>query len=232
MNIKGLQKVTLLDYPGKVACTIFTYGCNFRCPFCQNSELVLSEYAGDYINEEEIFAYLKKRQGLLDGVCISGGEPTLQPDLERFITKIKGMDYRVKLDTNGYRPSVIQNLIDKSLIDYIAMDIKSSPRRYEFVCGVEGINFETINESINLIRSSGIEHEFRTTIVNELHSKEDFESIGRLLVGEKKYFLQMFTDSGEILCSGLTAPSEESMHEYLYEVRKFIPEARLRGIEE
>lgn len=232
MYIKGLQKVTLLDYPGKVACTVFTYGCNFRCPFCQNSELVLSDYAGDYINEEEIFAYLKKRQNLLDGVCISGGEPTLQTDLEEFITKIKALNYRVKLDTNGYKPSVIRNLIDKSLIDYIAMDIKSSPQRYGEVSGVKGIDFNTINESIHLIRSSGIEHEFRTTVVNELHSTEDFESIGQLLSGEKRYFLQMFTDSGEILCSGLTAPSEENMHEYLYAVRKFIPEAQLRGIEE
>lgn len=232
MYIKGLQKVTLLDYPGKVACTIFTYGCNFRCPFCQNSELVLSKYAGDYISEKEVYAYLKKRQGLLDGVCISGGEPTLQVDLEEFIIRIKNMNYRVKLDTNGYRPEIMKKLIDKSLIDYIAMDIKTSPDRYEVVSGIKGINFDTINESIKIIRSSDIEHEFRTTVVNELHSVEDFKLIGQLLAGEKRYFLQMFTDSGEILCSGLTAPSEESMHEYLYEVRKFIPDAHLRGIDE
>lgn len=232
MIIKGLQKLTLLDYPGKTACTIFTGGCNFRCPFCHNAELVLAPGSVESISESDLFSFLKKRASLLDGVCITGGEPTLQSGLIEFIEKLKGFGYAVKLDTNGYEPDKLKQVIDNGMVDYIAMDIKSSPKNYALVSGIENLDFSKIECSVELIRTCGIDHEFRTTVVKQLHSRQDFVEIGRWLKGEKRYFLQQFVDSDAVLCNGMSAPSPEEMHEYLLAVQEFIPTAELRGISE
>lgn len=229
MEIKGLQKVTLLDYPGKVACTVFTGGCNFRCPFCQNSELIPFGGVADGIPEEEIFSYLKKRKHLLDGICISGGEPLLQSGLTEFIQRCRELGYLVKLDTNGYEYGRLKRLIDDGLLDYVAMDIKSSPSRYAEVSGVPGLSMDSILQSVELLRSGAVEHEFRTTVVNELHSLEDFIKIGQWLCGEEKYFLQKFVDSDMVLNRELTASSDENMAQYLAAVQRHIPNAELRG---
>lgn len=232
MLIKGIQKLTLLDYPGKTACTLFTGGCNFRCPFCHNSELVLAPNDVESIPEDEVYAFLKKRRSLLDGVCITGGEPTLQSDLIEFIEKLKSFGYAVKLDTNGYEPEKLKKIMDSGMVDYIAMDIKSSPRNYARIAGIKELDFSRIERSVKLISNSSIEHEFRTTVVNQLHSKQDFIEIGRWLKGEERYFLQQFVNSGSVICGGMSAASEADMHEFLIAVREFIPNAQLRGMNE
>lgn len=230
MEIKGIQKVTLLDYPGKVACTVFTGGCNFRCPFCQNSDLVISPALTPTIAGEEIFGFLRKRRGLLDAICISGGEPLLQPDITEFIMRCREMGYLVKLDTNGSFPDLLQRLIDAKLLNYIAMDIKTAPERYSVLTGVRNIDIGPVLASVDIIRNSGVEHEFRTTVVNELHSPADFERIGQWLKGEERYFLQLFVDSGALIGTGFSPASEGKMREYLSIVQKYIPTAKLRGI--
>lgn len=228
MIIKGIQKVTLLDFPGRVACTVFTGGCNFRCPFCQNSELVIGSASIPSISVEDVFDLLKKRRGLLDGICISGGEPLLQSDIESFIDECHNLGYLVKLDTNGYEYERLAALISNGKLDYVAMDIKSSPERYGVLAGMPDFNIEPILKSVELLKACGIEHEFRTTVVHELHSADDFEYIGRWLKGEKHYFLQKFVDSGEILQPNLSAPSDETMNEYLRIVQRYIPDAEKR----
>ena len=227
MIIKGIQKLTLLDFPGRVGCTIFTAGCNFRCPFCHNASLVLGN-EGEVIGEEEIFSFLEARRGRLSGVCISGGEPTLQPDLIPFIRRVREMGYAVKLDTNGYRPEVIEQLIAEGLIDYFAMDIKTSRERYSAVAGVE-IDVAKIEKSAALIMSSGIEYEFRTTVVKELHFAEDFTNIGNWLSGAEKYFLQGFIDSGDCISGGLNGYDKNGLEELLKLLNVKIPSAKIRG---
>lgn len=226
MHIAGLQKMTLLDFPNRVAATVFLPGCNFRCPFCHNSPLLRG--IGE-LSEDSFFAYLKKRQGLLDGVAITGGEPLLQPDLGEFMEKIKALGFAVKLDTNGSQPQYLEKLLQKGLIDYIAMDIKNSPEKYEQTAGAVGI-LPQVQESVNLIRSSGVDHEFRTTVVAELHTQSDFHAIGQWLRGAKAYFLQCFEDSGDILCPGLHAPEKSDLENYLAIAGSYIPNAHLRGI--
>ncbi len=228
MKISGLQKLTLLDYPGKMACTVFTYGCNFRCPFCHNALLVTEENS-DNISEDEFFAFLKKRQGILDGVCISGGEPTLQKDLAEFIGKIKAMGYAVKLDTNGSQPQVLRKLISENLLDYVAMDIKNSPAKYSLTCSCE-VNMADIKESVSLIIGSGIEHEFRTTTVRELHSAEDFAQIADWLEGNSRYFLQHFEDSGNLIGDNLSALSKDEMTAFAESMRSKLPNVAIRGV--
>ena len=181
MVIHGFQKLTLLDYPGKVACTLFSGGCNFRCPFCQNGNLVQHPEWEPVIPEEEIFAVLEKRRGVLDGVCVTGGEPTLDPDLERFVTKIKELGYLVKLDTNGYRPEILKKLVEEKKIDYVAMDIKNAPSRYGETAGVKKIDVMRINESVEFLKSGVVDYEFRTTLCKELHGREEIEAIGKWL---------------------------------------------------
>ncbi len=228
MKISGLQKLTLLDYPGRMACTVFTYGCNFRCPFCHNALLVTEENS-DNISEDEFFAFLKKRQGILDGVCISGGEPTLQKDLAEFIGKIKDMGYAVKLDTNGSNPHILKKLIEENLIDYVAMDIKNSPEKYNMTSGCE-IDIDLIKESVSVIKRSGIDHEFRTTTVKEFHSAEDFVSISHWLEGESKYYIQHFEDSGNLIGDNLSPLTKEEMSAYAEIVREMLPGVALRGV--
>lgn len=231
MIIKGLQKLTLLDFPGRIACTVFTYGCNFRCPFCHNASLVVADrYADGEYTEEEIFDFLEKRRGRLQGVCVSGGEPTLMPDLADFIRRIKSMGYAVKLDTNGYRPEVLKALIDEGLIDYVAMDIKSSREDYGRAIGLADADVSRVERSLNILKEGSVPYELRTTVVKELHTASELEDIGRWLAGEKKYFLQSFIDSGDVIGEGYSAYSPEQMRELLAVVRQWVPSAELRGI--
>lgn len=229
MIIKGLQKLTLLDYPEKTACTVFTGGCNFRCPFCHNASLV-TKLNSDEISEHDFFNFLNKRRNILQGVCITGGEPTLMPDLKDFIIKIKSMGYLIKLDSNGYRPDVLKELIENNLIDYIAMDIKNCESKYSLTTGIADIDMNIIKESIHLIMNCGIDYEFRTTIVKELHSPSDIEEIGNLIKNAKKYFLQSFIDSGDLISTGYSSYNNAEM-ELLLDIakQKVTKYAYLRG---
>ncbi len=230
MQIHGFNKTTLLDYPGIVGCTVFTGFCNFRCPYCQNADLVLSPDSQPVIPEEEIFAHLRKRKGITKGICISGGEPTLQPDLENFILKCRETGLLVKLDTNGYRPEVLKGLLEKELLDYVAMDIKAPLSSYEKVAGVK-LDTGKIKESVELIKKSGIEYEFRTTVVRELHGKEDFLQIGELLKGARKYFLQGYVDSERVIRPGFTSYSYGEMCAFRDLLNEYIEYVEVRGVE-
>lgn len=231
MNICGYQKTTLLDYPGHVAATIFTGGCNFRCPFCHNSDLVVNSTMSPCISQEEIFSFLKKRKNVLSGICITGGEPTLQTNLSEFIKKVRSLGYKIKLDTNGYRPDVISSLLEDNLLDYIAMDIKAGLSNYAKVSGIPNLDTSKIKESISIIENSGIDYEFRTTVVKELHSQEDFLEISEMLSSSSPYFIQSFKDSGNILTPGLSSCDTETLNQYLAIVKNKLPFSSLRGIE-
>ena len=228
MKISGLQKLTLLDYPGKMACTVFTYGCNFRCGFCHNALLVTEENS-DNISEDEFFSFLKKRQGILDGVCISGGEPTLQKDLCDFIKKVKALGYAVKLDTNGTNPELLKTLLEENLLDYVAMDIKNSPEKYNLTCGCE-VDISAVKESVSLLKGSNIDYEFRTTTVREYHSAEDFKAIAQWLRGDSRYFLQHFEDSGNLIGDNLSPFSKEEMLSFADAIKGLLPNVDIRGV--
>lgn len=230
MVIQGLQKLTLLDYPGKVACTIFTAGCNFRCPFCHNASLVIETYKNKNIPEEEIFAFLKKRQGILDGVCVTGGEPLIQPGIEDFLFRIKELGFAVKLDTNGSFPDKLKQIVEAGLVDYVAMDIKNSPESYGKTIGIEKYDMKNIERSVEFLLSDVVSYEFRTTVVREFHQKSDFESIAKWIAGAKHYYLQQFVDSGDLIQKGLRAYNKDIMEQALEIVKKGVPTAELRGI--
>ena len=230
MRIQGLQKLTLLDYPEHTACTVFTAGCNFRCPFCHNASLVVDIPKEAQISEEEFFAFLQKRIGIIDGVCVSGGEPLLQPDIEQFIRKIKDMGFAVKLDTNGSFPDKLIHLVEQGLVDYVAMDIKNSPDTYVFTAGTETLDIVSVKKSVAYLKEGHVPHEFRTTVVKHYHSKESLEEIGKWLEGTEKYFLQNFVDSGDLIGKNTRGCSEEEMKEFLMTVKKYIPSANLRGM--
>ena len=234
MIISGLQKMTLLDYPGKVACTIFTQGCNFRCPFCHNSGLLGSE-GPDTIPEETLLAFLKKRVGLLDAVCFTGGEPTLSAGLAELIARIKELGYLVKLDTNGTRPQVVKALVEARLIDYVAMDIKNSPARYAETVGLPGTDMAPIEESIRILSSGAVDYEFRTTVADELHSEASMREMGQWLASlvpgnkVKRLFLQRFVDRDSVLFAGLSAPDEEKMAKFIECLEPFAEYIAVRG---
>lgn len=236
MKISGLQKMTLLDYPGKVACTVFLQGCNFRCPFCHNSDL-LGGTGPEQIGIEELLAFLKKRVGLLDGVCITGGEPTLQNDLEDLIRAIKDLGYLVKLDTNGTRPQVVKALAEKKLIDYVAMDIKNGPNRYADTAGAPHMDLAAIEETMRYLLSGTLDYEFRTTVVAELHDAQSMESIGiwlRKLSPDKKakrLFLQSYVDRDSVLMGGLSAHSKEKMRQFKDILTPYADMVALRGVD-
>lgn len=232
MNIQGLQKLTLLDYPEKVACTIFMAGCNFRCPFCHNASLVTRVDGGNNIPEEEVFTFLKKRQGVLDGVCITGGEPLLQKDIQTFMEKVKGLGYLVKLDTNGSNYECLKQLVEAGLVDYVAMDIKNSFEKYGETIGLEGYSMDDISKSVDFLMSGTVSYEFRTTVVREFHKREDIGAIGRWLKGTSHYYLQGFEDSGDLICPGLRGYTADIMKQALELIRKTIPNAELRGVEQ
>lgn len=231
MDISGLQKLTLLDYPGKLACTIFTRGCNFTCPYCHNSSLVLNdENSANLIPTEEILSFLKDRYGKIDGVCITGGEPLLQKDLKNFIKEVKAIGYKVKLDTNGYLPEKLKSLIDENLIDYIAMDIKNSFAKYSRTVGKVNIDIDRIERSIEIIKSSGIDYEFRTTAIKEYLELKDFKEIAQRIRGSKRYFIQNFIDSGSVIKSGLHGFSKRELMEFKKEIDSVGVECELRGV--
>lgn len=230
MHISGIQKLTLLDYPGKLACTIFTDGCNFRCPFCHNASLVLPDREKQRIDGNELLSFLKKRQGILEGVAVTGGEPTLQPDLEDFLAKVKALGYKIKLDTNGTRPDVLLRIIENGLADMIAMDIKNSPEGYSAATGC-AVDMQSLERSKELLLLGKTEYEFRTTVVRGIHTKESLMSAAKWIKGAERYYLQQFKDSGDlILPEGLSAFDENEMHELCEAVREIIPTAELRGV--
>ncbi len=229
MKISGFQKMTLLDFPGKVACTIFSFGCNLRCPFCHNASLVLGGNSDSY-TEEEILSYLDKRRALLDGVCITGGEPLLQPDIADFIKKIKALGYSVKLDTNGCFPEKLKSLVNDGLVDYVAMDIKNCLAKYEKTVGIKDFDTSAIKESIEFLVSGKVDFEFRTTVVRELHTTEDIKVLSKEIKGAKKYYLQSFVDSGDLIGENLSAHSKEILEEMKSEAEKTIDIVEIRGI--
>ena len=228
MFISGIQKMTLLDYPGKCACTVFLAGCNLRCPFCHNAGLVLTNPV-PVMNEEAFFAFLKKRKGLLDGVCITGGEPTLRKDLPDFIRKIKEIGYLVKLDTNGSNPEMLNALLEENLLDYVAMDIKNCPDRYAATCGGPDI-LPHVEECLKILRSSSVEFELRTTLCRPFHDEQTIKAIGKWLSDTEHYYLQSFVDSGDLVGSGISGFTKEEMEVLRQAVLPYIPSTRLRGI--
>ena len=230
MKIHGLQKMTLLDFPGRVACTVFLGGCDFRCPFCHNFELVDGS-APPVMDEEELISFLKKRGGLLDGVAVTGGEPCLRPDLPDLLRRIKGLGFPVKLDTNGTHPALLSALLEEGLANYVAMDIKNSPEKYARTVGLETLDLTPVRESVKLLMDAAPDYELRTTVVDELHEATDFEAIGAWIRGAKHYFLQAFTDRESVPYGNLHAPSAEKMREYARIMREFVPDTRLRGVD-
>jgi pyruvate formate lyase activating enzyme len=228
MLISGIQKLTLLDYPGKCACTVFLTGCNLRCPFCHNASLVTG-HAPAAMEGDEFFAFLKKRRGLLDGVCVTGGEPTLRKDLPDFLRKIKEAGYLIKLDTNGTNPHMLRQLIEDDLLDYVAMDIKSSPERYTATCG--GIDvLDSVRESAALLMEGRVDYEFRTTCCKPFQDVTAMEAIGKWLKGAKQYYLQSFVDSGNLVGTGVSEFNKEDMEALRQAVLPYIPNTRIRGI--
>lgn len=230
MIIHGLNRLTLLDYPGHTGATLFLGGCNFRCPFCQNGGLVLSPGLEPQIPEEEVLSFLQKRQGILEGVCISGGEPTLHADLPSLAEKLKALGYLVKLDTNGTHPHMIRRLHQDGLIDYVAMDIKSSPDGYAKTAGITP-PMDAIEESAAYLMKSGIDYEFRTTVVSELHCEEDFIRIGEWLANAKAYYLQAYQDSAGVLTPGLHGCTHPQMERFRELLSKRISHVEIRGMD-
>ena len=230
MKICGFNKTTLLDYPGRVACTIFLGGCNFRCPFCQNGALVVEPDTQPEYSREEILSFLKKRKGILDGVCVSGGEPTLSAELPDFLHEIKNLGYDIKLDTNGSRPSVVKNLAADGLIDKVAMDIKACPSNYHVLTGVAA-DLDAIRETAMWLLKGDLDYEFRTTVVRELHTEKDFLEISQWLHGAKAYYLQAYRDSDGVLIPGFSACSEEEMKNYRDILSQTIPVVEIRGMD-
>ena len=231
MRISGLQKLTLLDFPNLVACTLFLPGCQFKCPFCQNASLVTDLVNVPKISEEEVLTFLKSRKGIIDGVCVTGGEPTLQSDLKDFIRKIKDIGFKVKLDTNGYNPKILKELIDHSLLDYVAMDIKNSLEKYPLTCGVKALKIENILSSIQILKENKVPYEFRTTVIKEFHESSDFVSIAKLIRGVKTYYLQEYRDSDTCIQRGFHSYSLEEMMQFVRLLEKEGIKAELRGIE-
>ena len=236
--------MTLLDFPGHVACTVFLGGCDLRCPYCHNYELATGK-APAVMEEDELFSFLAKRTGLLDGVAITGGEPCLHQNLPDLMERIRGMGFAVKLDTNGTHPDMLREVLARGLADYVAMDIKNSPGKYALTTGTDrgteadrerAVNAEPafvgrIRESVRLLMDGGTDYEFRTTVVNELHETEDFEEIGRWIKGAKRYFLQCFADRDTVPYAGLSAPSKAKLEACAAIARRYIEDVQIRGID-
>ncbi len=231
MQLGGLQKLTLLDYPGHIACTVFTSGCNFRCPFCHNASLVLPEQFGPALDPEEFFSFLEKRKGILDGVAITGGEPLLHKDMPAFLARIKALGFGVKLDTNGSFPDALDSLIRENLVDRVAMDIKNSPSLYGETAGLPGMDLSAIDRSRALLLEGRVEYEFRTTVVAPLHTEESLKEAAEWIRGAKEYYLQQYKNPGSVLHDeGLRPYDEAQMHALADAVRPIVPTVQLRGI--
>lgn len=230
MKLHGLQKMTLLDFPGHVSCTVFLGGCDFRCPFCHNFELI-DGTARPVMDDDELIKFLESRTALLDGVAITGGEPCLHKDLIPLIKRIRNVGYKVKLDTNGYHPEVLKEILELNLVEYVAMDIKNSEEKYAITCGIDEINLDLIKESISILMNGDTDYEFRTTVIKEFHEADDFEKIGQMIKGAKRYFLQRFTDRDSVPYGNLSAPSFDEMKHFAEISRCFVPDTQLRGVE-
>ena len=230
MRIDGLQKMTLLDFPGKVACTVFTGGCNFRCPFCHNALLVTKLPEKPDYSEDEILSFLEKRTGLLDGVAITGGEPLLNPDIADFIRKIRSMGYAVKLDTNGSFPERLKAIVGEGLVDYVAMDIKNRKEKYAETIGLKNLDLSKIEESVEFLKTGAVDYEFRTTVVEQFHTVEDIRAAAEWISGAKRYFLQNFVDSGELICEKVSGVDKETMLKMKSAAADFVPQTEIRGI--
>lgn len=230
MNFSGFQKLTLLDFPGHVACTLFTKGCNYRCPFCHNALLVTGNEEVESYSDIEIIDYLKKRTGILDGICITGGEPLMQKELAEFIRKVKELGYMVKLDTNGSFPDKLKALVQEGLIDYVAMDVKNSLERYGETVGLKDFSTEKIEESIKFLLEGNVAYEFRTTVVAEFHTEKDIENIAKLISGAEKYFLQNFVDSGNLIGENLHPVDKKIMEAMKNTALKHVSGVCIRGL--
>lgn len=228
MIINGLMKLTALDFPGRVACTVFSGGCNMRCPFCHNATLV--QKPEDIIPNDQVLDFLKKRKGLLDGVCFTGGEPLLQPDIADFMEKVKELGYLIKLDTNGTFPEKLMALAEKGLLDYVAMDIKNSPEKYKETAGMPGLNLDNIKKSKDFLLSGTVDYEFRTTVVKEYHTVESITEAAEFIKGAKRYYLQCFKDSGDIICGGLNPHSKATLQQMKQAALTYVDSCELRGI--
>lgn len=230
MLIHGLQKMTLLDFPGKVACTIFLGACDFRCPFCHNWELVDGS-APAQMSDDELMDFLKKRTGVLEGVAITGGEPMINKDLPELMRRIKELGFPVKVDTNGNHPEMLRQVIDEGLVEYVAMDVKNSLDRYSATIGKECFDTTNVEESMQILLGSKIDYEFRTTVVAQLHDEDSFRGIGPMIEGAKHYYLQKFTDRDTVPFEGLCAPEDDEMRKYADIIRPYVPSVELRGVD-
>lgn len=231
MVFYGLQKTTLLDYPGKVACTVFTGGCNFRCPFCHNAGLVLDPSQNEVYTEEDILSFINKRKGILEGICITGGEPLLNKDIFGFLAKVRETGICIKVDTNGSFPDAIARIISEGLADYIAMDVKNTLDKYPETVGIPGFDTKSIEKSIAILLEGKIGYEFRTTTVKEFHRPEDFIQLCNTIAGAERYFIQAYKDSGDIIEGGLHPLEDEQYKKCLEIAKSIIPSAKLRGID-
>ena len=233
MLISGLQKLTLLDFPGTVACTVFTGGCNFRCPFCHNASLVLpNRLDGDPDGAETVLAFLKKRQGILEGVAITGGEPLLHPDLPELLRRIRALGYRIKLDTNGSFPDALRAVVEEGLVDRVAMDIKNPPALYAPTVGLKAVDISAIERSKNYLLEGYVAYEFRTTVVKGLHTAESLREAAGWIEGAREYYLQQYRDSGDVIRpDGLSAYSDSEMRALRDKVAEVLPCVQLRGVD-
>ena len=229
MKICGLQKMTLLDYPGQVACTVFLGGCDMRCPFCHNAE-ILDPSAPSATEEEELLAFLQSRKGMLDGVVITGGEPLMHEELPSLLQKIRGMGFLIKVDTNGNHPEMLRDILNGGLADYVAMDIKNSPERYGATVGLPAFRTGRIEQSIRILLEGSVPCEFRTTVVRPLHDASSFAAIGPWIRGAERYYLQPFTDRNTVPFSGLETPSGEELEHYVKMVEPYVKKAAIRGL--
>ena len=230
MKIHGLQKMTLLDFPGHVACTVFLGGCDLRCPFCHNYDLATGR-SPEIMDEHGLYDFLEKRRGLLDGVAFTGGEPCLRKDLPDVMAVIREMGFGVKLDTNGLHPDLLKTVLDEKLADYVAMDIKNSPDKYAVTSGADHLDLAPLYESIHMLIDGTCEYEFRTTVVREFHEEKDFDEIGQMIKGARRYFLQQFTDRDTVPFSGLNSPSPQEMTRFADIVKKYVNDVQLRGVD-
>lgn len=230
MRIQGLQKLTLLDYPGKTACTVFFGGCNFLCPFCHNAALVTGVEENEDIPQETVLEFLKKRKGILDGVCISGGEPLIQPGLDEFLKKVRDLGYLIKLDTNGSFPERLERFVEEGLVDQVAMDLKNSKEKYGQTIGLPKFDIRPVEESVEFLLEDPVPYAFRTTVVREFHQKSDFEQMGLWIRGARKYYLQQFENSGGLIQDGLHAYDEPVLFQALEIMKHYVKDAEIRGI--
>ena len=230
MRICGLQKLAMVDFPGKIAATVFTGGCNLRCPFCHNAPLVNRPEEAEKWEEEEVLAFLAQRRGLLDGMVLSGGEPLLQEEVETFLAKVREMGYAVKLDTNGCYPQRLKRILEAGLVDYVAMDIKNSPERYGETVGVPALDLTPFRESVAFLLQGSVDYEFRTTVVREFHDSDSFQAIGPWLSGARRYFLQCFVDRDTVLQEGLHPWDADSLRAFADLVRPYVHQVELRGV--